>query len=46
VTITLPVVATIQTLFLHDVNFATCNIEKSVDGAVWVAVGAACHVRR
>jgi hypothetical protein len=39
-TIVLPVISGVQTLFLHDVNFATCNIEKSVDGAVFVAVGA------
>lgn len=32
-------VQTIQTLFLHDVNFATCTVQKSVDGVAWVAVG-------
>lgn len=40
VTIILPAQATIQTLFLHDVNFATANVQKSVDAAAWVNVGA------
>lgn len=31
--------ATIQTLFLHDVNFAAATIAKSVDGVAWVPVG-------
>ena len=40
VALQLPAVAMIQTFALHDVNFAAATIEKSVDGAVWVAVGA------
>lgn len=40
VTLTLGAVATMQLLALHDVNFATCTVEKSVDGAAWVNVGA------
>lgn len=35
----LPAVATIQTLTVQDVNFASATVEKSVDGAAWVAVG-------
>lgn len=40
VTIILPATAFIQTLALHDVNFAAATIQKSVDNAAWVNVGA------
>lgn len=37
--ITLPTATAIQTLFLHDVNFALATVEKSVDGVAWTAAG-------
>lgn len=39
VTITLAAPATIQSLLLHDVNFASATVEKSVDGVAWTAAG-------
>jgi hypothetical protein len=39
VTFTLAAPLFVQTLFVHDVNFASCTVEKSVDGVAWVAVG-------
>jgi hypothetical protein len=39
ITITLPALAFIQTLFLHDVNFATATIQTSVDGVAFNALG-------
>jgi hypothetical protein len=40
VTIILPATTFIQTLFLFDVNFAAATIQKSVDNAAFVNVGA------
>jgi hypothetical protein len=40
ITITLPALSTVMLVALHDVNFATCNVQKSVDGLAFVNVGA------
>lgn len=39
VTITLQGLSSMMALGLHDVNFATCTVDRSVDGAAWVNVG-------
>jgi hypothetical protein len=40
ITVTLPALSTVMLVAIHDVNFATCNVQKSVDGVAWVNVGA------
>jgi hypothetical protein len=40
VTINFPAPSLVQVLHLHDVNFATANVQKSVSGGAFVNVGA------
>lgn len=39
VTIIFKSVGPLHSIFLHDVNFASCTVQKSVDGVAWVTVG-------
>lgn len=38
-TITFAAAATVHTLFVHDVNFASCTVRKSADGSSFSSVG-------